>query len=326
VLGPLIGGALVELIGWRAIFLFNLALGLPILALATRFLRDSRDPEARPIDVRGVAALCVGLVLVVFAILRGNELGWASAPIVTCFAVGAVVLVGFVAIERVAPAPMLDMALFANPTFTGATLAVAVLGAATFGALAYLSLFLMQGQDRGPVEAGLVLAPQAATSFAVAVVAGRFLNDRLPLREALTGGLVLLAAGLWMLRGLEPDGSWTHLLPGLLVLGIGTGLVNPMSTVAHLGVVPASQGGLAAAVNNMARQLGVLVGLAALGALVGASLRTAGGPPGTPQYADTFSSALDDMWMVGAVANLLAAAAAALLVRQRDVRAVGGVR
>lgn len=311
VLGPLIGGALVELIGWRAVFCLNLAIALPALALSHRHLRESRVPAPRAVDIVGVAVLTTGLAAVQLALLRGNALGWGSSAVLGCFSAGAMLLVAFVAIERKVPAPMVDLALFANRTFTGATVAVAVLGGATFGAFAYLSLFLMQAQGRGPIEAGLVIAPQSAVSLTVAFAVGR-LNERVELRRALAGGLVLLAAGMASLRGFGPEDGWTYLLPGLVLVGVGVGLVNPLGTFAHLGVLPPADGGLAAAFNNTARQLGLAIGLAGLGAIVDAALR--GTTSGT-----TYAGALDDLWAIGIGINLLAAVAVVRLVDQRDL-------
>ncbi|MDP9399679.1 MAG: MFS transporter [Actinomycetota bacterium] len=272
---------LVDTLGWRAIFAFNAALGLPVIALAARHVRESRDPDPSPLDWPGLATLCVGLFLVVFAVLRGNALGWTSLPVLGFMALGAVALVGFVAVERARARPMVDPALFANRTFTGASVVVAALAAATFGAFVFLTLFLLDVQGRDPVEAGLVLAPLAVVSFLVSALAGRA-NERLPLRAALVGGLVVCAAGLAGLRGLDADSSWPRIALPLALTGAGVGLVNPLATFAHLGVLPPSHGGLASALNNTARQLGLAVGIAVLGALLQAGVRTGLAPATAP--------------------------------------------
>jgi predicted MFS family arabinose efflux permease len=210
---------------------------------------------------------------------------------------------------------MLDLRLFANRTFTGASIVVAVLGGASFGSFVYLSLFLLEVQGRSPVETGLVLAPLAVVSFVVSLVAGRF-NERVPLRGTLVAGLVVMAAGNLLLAGVTSDASFLRLLPGLAVVGAGVGLVNPLATFAHLGVMSPAHGGLASAVNNTARQIGLAIGIAALGALVERSLPAA---TGSDAYARAFTDALGDVYVIAAVATLLTAAAAWALIRADDL-------
>ncbi|CAA9535789.1 MAG: Uncharacterized MFS-type transporter [uncultured Solirubrobacteraceae bacterium] len=313
--GPLLGGLLVEAAGWRAIFVLNLLLGIPAVWLARLHLRESSDPHAPDTDWPGLAVLSAGLFAIVFAVLRGNALGWGSATVVGCLVAGALLLALFVLVEHRTARPMLDLGLFANRTFTGASIVIGVLGAATFGAFVYLSLFLLEVQGRSPVETGLVLAPLAVVSFVVSLVAGRF-NERVPLRATLVAGLLVIAAGNGMLAGVERDASFLRLLPGLAVIGAGVGLVNPLATFAHLGVMSPAHGGLASAVNNTARQIGLAIGIAALGALVERSL------PATTRgdaYALAFTDALGDVYVIAAVATLLTAAAAWMLIRTGDL-------
>jgi predicted MFS family arabinose efflux permease len=208
---------------------------------------------------------------------------------------------------------MLDLGLFRNRTFTGATVVVALLAGGTFGAFVYVTLFLLDVQGRGPVEAGLVLAPLALVSFVVSSAAGR-LSERVPLRGALVAGMLITTAGVLGLRaGLGEDASWLALLPGLAVTGVGVGLANPLVTFAHLGVLPPAQGGLASALNNTARQIGLAVGIAVLGALLEATLRDGGGA------GRAFVRGLDELLLIAAALSLAGAVAAAVLVRQRDL-------
>jgi hypothetical protein len=323
-----------------------------MVVLAARHVRESRDPDPSPIDWPGVTTLCVALFLLVFAVLRGNTLGWTSAAVLGLLAGGVVLLAAFVAVERARAHPMIDLALFRNRTFTGASLVVAGLAGLTFGAFVYVSLFLLNVQERSAVEAGFVLAPLAVVSFVVSAAAGR-LSGSVPLAPALAGGLVLAGAGMLLLSTVEVDSSWLELLPGLMVIGAGVGLTNPLATFAHLGVLPPAHGGVASALNNTARQVGLAVGIAALGALLQASVRsgvedaaTAAGdargavldrvadgdvaaalraaPPEARgeiagAYAQAFTSALSDQLVLGGVVVLAIAAAAALLIRQRDL-------
>jgi EmrB/QacA subfamily drug resistance transporter len=315
--GPLIGGLLVDAFDWRAVFAASALFGVPTFALALRHVSESRDPDPPPPDWAGVGTLSAGLFLGVYAVLRGNELGWDSTTVLACLGGGAAFLAVFVAIERATARPMLELALFRNRTFTGATLVVALLAGGTFAVFVYLILFLLEVQGRGPVEAGLMLSPLALVSFVVSAAAGR-LSAHVPLRAALVGGMLLTAAGVLLLWvGMEPDTSWLPLLPGLVVTGIGIGLANPLVTFAHLGVLPPAQGGLASALNNTARQIGLAIGIAVLGALLEASIRddAAAGAP----RAEAFAGAVDELLLICVAVNVVAAVAAGVLVRQRDL-------
>jgi len=210
-------------------------------------------------------------------------------------------------------------------------------------------------ESRDPIETGLVLAPLAVVSFAVSAVAGR-LSTRVPLTQALVGGLALAGAGMLLLSTLEAGSSWLALLPGLAVIGAGVGLTNPLATFAHLGVLPPTHGGLASALNNTARQVGLAIGIAALGALLQASVRgdleataaqavpapaarealldrvadgdVAGALRSAPPeargelgraYGDAFTAAVAEQLVLGAGLVLLVAVAAAALIRQGDL-------
>ena len=273
--GPLVGGVLVDAIGWQAIFALGVVLGLPTIALALTKVRESQDPDPSPVDWPGVATLSLGLFLIVFAVLRGNALGWTSAPVLGLVAVGAVSLAAFVRVELRAADPMLDLRLFRNRTFLGATVIVATLAGGSFGVFVYLSLFLLDVGGGSPVEVGLWLAPLALFAFASSLLAGR-LAGRVSLTAALAVGMGLCAGGLLLMTGVDADSSWLHLLAGLSVVGVGTGLANPMVTFAHLGVLPPAQGGLASGINNTARQLGLAVGIAVLGVVLQIAHRRSG--------------------------------------------------
>jgi EmrB/QacA subfamily drug resistance transporter len=304
--GPLEGGLLTEAFGWRAIFALDVAVALPCIPVAVRHLRESRDPDAGRVDWAGTITLSVGLFLGVFALSRGGVLGWGSGVIVASAAGAALLLAAFVAVERREREPMLDLGLFATPTFTGASLVVLVMAASTFGPFLYLTLFLLDVAGASPTAVGLQLLPLSAAAFVVSVLGGRFAG-LLPVRAALPAGELLCAAGLLALRGVEASSPWTFLLPGLLLMGVGIGLANPAVTYAALGVVPATRSGMASGVNNTFRQVGLAIGIAALGALLPAEADPA-----------AFAAALDQILVVSAGVAATGAALAVALVRQRD--------
>jgi EmrB/QacA subfamily drug resistance transporter len=350
--GPLVGGLLVEPFGWQAIFALGVVFGLPTIALALAKVEESRDPHPRPVDGLGVATLSIGLFLAVFAVLRGNALGWTSAPVLGLLGAGALALAAFVRVELRAGEPMLDLRLFRNRTFLGATVVVATLAGGSFGIFVYLSLFLLDVRGGSPVEVGIWLAPLALVAFAVSLGAGR-LAGRVPLTGGLAAGMAMCAAGLALMTGLDADSTWVHLLAGLVVVGAGTGLANPLVTFAHLGVLPPAQGGLASGINNTARQLGLAVGIAVLGALLQSRIadRVASGADGlgaargavTDRIADgdvaaatqlappaardslratyeaAFAAGLNELLLIAGALALAGLAAALALVRTRDL-------
>ena len=306
--GPLEGGLLTESFGWRAIFVLDAAVALACLPVATRRLRESRDPDAEGVDWWGTVTLSTGLFLGVFALTRGDVAGWGSAVILASAAGAALLLAAFVVVERHKREPMLDLGLFAIPTFTGASVVVMVMAATTFGPFLYLTLFLLDGAGTSPTEVGLQLLPLSGAALVVSVLGGRFAGV-LPVRAALPAGQLLCAAGLLAMRGLEASSPWTVMLPGLVVLGVGIGLANPAVTYAALGVVPATRSGMASGVNNTFRQVGIALGIAVLGTLLPARI------DGDPA---AFAAALDQILLVSAGVAVAGAALAATLVRQRD--------
>jgi len=306
-IGPLEGGLLTEALGWRAVFAVDVVVALVCLPVAVRHLRESRDPAARTVDWRGTLTLSAGLFLGVFALSRGDALGWGSAIVVGSFAGAALLLAAFAWIERRERHPMLDLGLFATPTFTGASLTVLVLAASSFGPFLYLTLFLLDAAGASPTAVGLRLMPLSAAAFLVSILGGRF-PAWLPVRAGMSAGMLLSAVGLLAMRGIGVSTPWTQLLPGLLLVGAGLGLSNPAVTYAALGVVPTTRSGMASGVNNTFRQLGLAIGIAALGVLL----------PAQVDDAAAFAAALDDILLAGAVLATAGAVIALLLVRPRD--------
>jgi predicted MFS family arabinose efflux permease len=223
-------------------------------------------------------------------------------------AAAAALLAAFVVVERREREPMLDLGLFATPTFTGASVVVLLLAASTFGPFLYLTLFLLDVGGASPTAAGLRLMPLSVAAFVVSSLGGRFAR-LLPVRLALPAGQLLSAAGLLAMRGVEASSSWTFLLPGLLLVGVGIGLSNPAVTYAALGVVPATRSGMASGTNNTFRQVGLAIGIAALGALLPAQ---AEGDPAA------YAVGIDRILLVSAAVAVVGAALAVALIRQRD--------
>lgn len=268
--GPLVGGALTSGIGWRAVFYVNLPLGVAALAGIHAWLRESRDPMPRRLDWLGQATLGGGLFLVVLALLRGNQDGWASVGIVAELAVAALLLVAFTAVESRVPEPMLPLGLFRRPAFTAAQVAAFAISASFFAVFLYTTLYLQEILHLSAIETGLVYLPGTMTIF-VSSAASAQLGSRFSPVALVVVGLGLVAGGLALMTIAGASSSWSALLPGLIVTCTGTGFFNPAVVAVGLGSVAPEQSGLASGVNDAFRQGGIAVGVAAFGALVPAA-------------------------------------------------------
>jgi EmrB/QacA subfamily drug resistance transporter len=356
-IGPLVGGALTDSLGWQSVFYLNVPIGLAGIAATYLKLRETRDPNATRIDWPGVATFSGALFALVLALIRGNAEGWGSTLIVSLFALAAVLLVAFVAIERRVAEPMLPLGLFKRPAFTGVQLAAFAVSGSLFALFLYLTLYLQNYLGLSPLEAGLRYLPITLGSFLVAPIAGALLS-RVKARVLMSIGLAGAGVGLVLMSGIGAGDEWTTLLGGFLVAGAGVGLLNPVIADVALSVVPKEQSGMASGINDTFRQLGVAVGIAAWGAiflsrgagqvreLLAAGTPAATGerprqlveaassgnldqavsalPPATRDGAvdaarEGFLAGLNDILLLGGVLSLAGAIVALLLVREREI-------
>jgi EmrB/QacA subfamily drug resistance transporter len=265
-IGPLVGGALTDWIGWESVFYLNVPIGVAAIAATYLKLRESRDPNATRIDWAGVATFSGALFLLVLALVRGNDEGWGSTLIVAMLAAAGLLMAAFVAIERRVEEPMLPLGLFRRPSFTGVQLAAFAVSGSMFALFLYLTLYLQNYLGLSPLEAGLRYLPITLASFFVAPIAGALLS-RVPARVMLSIGLGATGVGLLLMSGVDAGDEWTTLLGGFLVAGAGIGLLNPVIADVAVSVVPREQSGMAAGINDTFRQVGVAVGIAAWGAI-----------------------------------------------------------
>jgi EmrB/QacA subfamily drug resistance transporter len=309
-LGPLVGGVLTSGLDWQWIFLVNLPIGVLCLWITRTYVQESRDPNAHGVDWPGQITLTAGLGLLVLALLRGNEDGWTSTLIVAELAGAAVALIAFVIVELRVREPMLPMRLFRDATFTGAQIAAFAISASFFAVFLYMTLYLQQILGLSAIEAGLVYLP--GTLIMLFVSAGTAqMGAKVPARTMVAGGLVLVAAGMALMTLTSTDSSWLIMMPGVITACIGTGLFNPALSNVALGSVPVEQSGLAAGVNDTARQAGIAVGVAALGALIPAEAALGQGS------AVDYVSGLHDALYAGAALLAIGAIASAVLISKR---------
>src|SRR5918995_1121642 len=265
-IGPLVGGALVDSLGWESIFYLNIPVGVAALAVTYTRLRESRDPNATRVDWAGVASFSGALFLLVLALVRGNDEGWGSTLIVSLLAAAGLLLAAFIAIEQRVAEPMLPLGLFKRPAFTGVQIAAFAVSGSMFALFRYITLYMQSYLGHSPLETGLRYLPITVVSFIAAPIAGALLS-RVSARLMLSLGLVGTGVGLVLMSGIEAGDEWTTLLGGFLVAGAGVGLLNPVIADVAVSVVPKEQSGMAAGINDTFRQVGVAVGIAALGAL-----------------------------------------------------------
>jgi EmrB/QacA subfamily drug resistance transporter len=312
--GPAVGGALTSGLGWRSVFYVNVPVGLAAVAATHRWVRESRDPNARRVDWAGQTALIGGLFLLVLALLRGNGEGWGSPAIVAELAGAAALLAAFVGIEQRVKEPMLPLGLFRNKEFSGAQIAAFAISASFFALFFYTTLYLQQILHLSAIEAGLVYLPATVLIFFVSGASAKLL-ERVSAGALIAVGLALVAVGLGFGLLAQATSSWLALLPMLLVGGLGTGLFNPAVSAVALGSAPPEQSGLAAGVNDTFRQAGIAVGIALYGAMIPAAAALGQGS------AESFVGGMHRALIVAAALAGVGAIASARLIA---VRRVGG--
>jgi EmrB/QacA subfamily drug resistance transporter len=273
-IGPLAGGVLTDTLGWRSIFFINLPIGVAAFAAGTIRLRESRNPAGGRADWLGTALITVALTALMFALIRGNTLGWASPAIVALFATAAVALAGFVIYELRTATPMADLRLFRRRSFTATGFVAFAISATVIGVITYLSLYVQNTLGYSPVQAGLRFLPLSLVSFAIAPLTGRLIG-RVAMRVLLGVAMIAAAAGLAAMAHINATSTWLVLLPGFILAGIGLGVTSTGLASAALAAVEPAHAGMAAGMVNTLRQVGTATGVAVLGALYASRVTTA---------------------------------------------------
>ena len=363
-LGPILGGVITSGISWRGIFLVNVPIGIAATIATRARVDESRAPSSTPPDYAGFVLLTAGLISLVYGFIRVSGHGWGDTGVGVCLIVGCVLLAGFVVAEARSAHPMFDLGLLRIPTFAGGSIAAFTMNGSLFAMLLYLVLYLQDALGYSASQTGVRLLIITAGMFVAATVSGR-LSGHVPLRWMIGPGLVLVGIGLALMSGLGATSSWTHLIPGFVVAGVGSGLVNPPLASTAVGVVEPHRAGMASGVNATFRQVGIAVATAALGTIFTSALRRslrhslaavpalagraseittqvqqgnfravlASVPPGQRGWLEAaahaaFASGLNDLLLVTAAVALVGGLASVVLIRSRDfapARAAAGV-
>lgn len=292
--GPLVGGVLVESVGWRSIFWVNLPVGLAALLLTLRFVPESRAPRARRPDPLGQLMVIVLFGSLTYAIIEAPGAGLAR---VLPFAVVALAaLLGLLWYEPRRAEPLIDLRFFRSAPFSGATVTAVTAFAALGGFLFLSTLYLQNVRGLSALHAGLWMLPMAVPTFLCAPLPGRLVGSRGPRLPLMIAGGALTVSGV-LFAAFEAETSNITLFIGYALFGVGFGFVNAPITNTAVSGMPRAQAGVAAAVASTSRQLGQTLGVAVIGAVLAAGV-------GTSSYGDTFVAAARPGWWILAACGL----------------------
>nr|WSY50333.1 MFS transporter [Streptomyces sp. NBC_00886] len=329
--GPVLGGVLTEGPGWRWIFFVNLPVSVAAVWLTLRVVPESKGPRGMRVDWLGTVAFAGFAGGVTYAVVRAGEDGWGASATLAPFALAALALVCFVLVERRVAHPLLDLSLLREPAFVGVMAGGLAFNGVAFGGMPYLSIWMQTLLGMSPVRGGLSLLPLTGAAVVVSILTGKLLHG-VPARLTIGGGLLLIGTGCFCQAVLGAGSDWTTLVPGLVLVGIGTGLVAPGIAGAALAAVPAERAGMAGGAVNTVRQLGYALGVAVSGTVLTSRMRDtlpheaahtlAGGGAGALRGAfsehalrGAFASGLDSALMTAGFAGMVAGGLVLILVR-----------
>jgi EmrB/QacA subfamily drug resistance transporter len=350
--GPVLGGIITSGWSWRGIFFVNIPVGVIAMAVTIWRVTESRDPGGR-VDLPGFTLFTAGLCALVYGLIRAGEQGWGDTGVAVCLGCAVALLVAFGVTELRRRQPMFDLSLLRVPTFAGGSVAAFAINGCVYAMFLYIVLYLQDLLGYSALQTGLRLLIMSAVTLPAAIVSGR-LSSHVPVRLLIGLGLAASGGGLLLMAGLTAGSSWTHLIPGLVLAGVGSGLVNPALASTAVGVVSHRAAGMASGINTTFRQVGIATGIAVFGTLFATRLTgdIVSGLRGTPAAGQAhavatafsqgegqhviaalpaaarpvvahaaraaFVSGLNEILVVSGVGALVAALVATALIRRKD--------
>ncbi len=315
-LGPLLGGVFTTELSWHWIFYVNIPIGVFAIFLTLTQVAEFRPEHHRRLDLTGFVLFTLGLTALVFGLIESGFKGWGSTEVIVSLAVAVASLTLFAVAETAISQPMFNLKLFRKPAFLGGSLAAFGINGSLYALFLYIVLYFQNADHYSALGCGLRIAVITAGALVTAIPAGR-LSTRIPVRFLIGPGLLLVGIGLLLMRGLGGDSSWTHLIPGFLIAGIGSGLVNAPLASTAVGVVEPQESGMASGINTTCRQIGVATAVAALGSIFTSKLSHATSATLGLHYA----SALNELFLITACLALATGVLALALLRPKDFQA-----
>ncbi|WP_405903654.1 MFS transporter [Streptomyces sp. NBC_00656] len=295
--GPVVGGLLVDSVGWRSIFWINLPIGIAALLLTWRHVPESRAPKARRPDPVGQLLVITLLGSLTYAIIEAPQKGWTSAEILFFAALAAASLAGLLVYEARRTDPLIDLRFFRSVPFSGATL-IAVSAFAALGGFLFLNtLYLQDVRGLSALDAGLYMLPMAAVVCVLSPFSGRLVASRGPRIPLLVAGVAIAVSGL-MFAAFDAETGTASMFTAYVLFGLGFGAVNAPITNTAVSGMPRSQAGVAAAVASTSRQIGQTLGVAVIGAVLAAGVADAGSSYGTGTAGDFVAASRAAWWII----------------------------
>ncbi len=316
VIGPALGGWLLENFWWGSIFLINVFVVVAALIAGWFLVPESKDPEATPLDPLGAVLSIAGLVALVYAIIEAPSRGWTDGVVLVGFASAAILLAVFIVWERRTPHPMLQLSFFDNPRFSAAAGAITLVFFAMFGTVFLLTQYLQFVLGFTPLEAGFRVMP-VATMVIAAPLSARF-NERFGTKRVVTAGLLIVAAAMTVLALISDSSGYPQVALAISILGIGMGTAMAPATDSVMGSLPLAKAGVGSAMNDTTRQVGGALGVAILGSILASSYSTAMQPLVAPLPPEAAAIASDSIGGALAVAAQIGDSAAPLVAAAKS--------